>query len=225
MEATPGQRKAVFVLVVLGLAGLGIFLVRPGASGSAAPAQSPPASQAPAATASPAQAATQSPAATPPAATSPPATDPAPAPGSAGTAGIYRWLPFTPSELTHAATVATQFGDLYGTSSYTESATRYVQRMRNVITSQLSQVLARAYATPGVASPRARQKQVSAGTSSISALRAFGSGSITFIVAIHQKITGTRGVSRSTAQYAVTVTGSGGSLQVSDIELASAGNA
>lgn len=220
MEATPGQRKAVFVLVVLGLAGLGIFLVRPGASGSAAPAQSPPGSRSPAATASPAPAVTQ-----PPAATPAPATAPAPAPGSAGTAGIYRWLPFTPSELTHAAAVATRFGDLYGTSSYTESATGYVQRMRNVITSQLSQVLARAYATPGVAGPRARQKQVSAGTSSISALRAFGSGSITFIVAIHQKITGTRGVSRSTAQYAVTVTGSGGSWQVSDIELAAAGNA
>lgn len=220
MEATPGQRKAVFVLVVLGLAGLGIFLVRPGASGSAAPAQSPPASRSPAATASPPPAVTQSPVATPA-----PSTAPAPAPGSAGTAGIYQWLPFTPSELTHAAAVATRFGDLYGTSSYTESATGYVQRMRNVITSQLSQVLARAYATPGVAGPRARQKQVSAGTSSISALRAFGSGSITFIVAIHQKITGTRGVSRSTAQYAVTVTGSGGSWQVSDIELASAGNA
>ena len=214
MEPPPGQRKAVFVLVVLGLAGLGVFLVRPGASGSAAPAQSPSASPAPAATASPAPAATQ-----------PPATSPAPAPGSAGTAGIYRWLPFTPSELTGAAAVVTRFGDLYGTSSYTESATGYVQRMRNVITSELSQVLARAYATPGVAGPRVRQKQVSTAASSISALRAFGSGSITFIVAINQKITGTRGVSRSTGQYAVTVAGSGGSWQVSDIELASAGNA
>ena len=212
MDPTPGQRKAAFVVIVLALAGLGIFLVRPGASGSAAPAQSPPASRAPAATPSPAV-------------TQPPATAPAPAPGSAGTAGIYRWLPFTPSELTRAAAVATRFGDLYGTSSYTESATGYVQRMRNVITSQLSQVLARAYATPGVAGPRVRQKQVSTAASGISALRAFGSGSITFIVAIHQKITGTKGVSRSTGQYAVTVTGSGGSWQVSDIELATAGNA
>lgn len=218
MEPTPGQRKGVFVLVVLGLAGLGIFLVRPGASGSAAAGQSPAASRTPAA--SPTAAATQ-----------PPATDPAPATpqpsatAPAGTAGIYRWLPFTPAELTSAATVATRFSDLYGTFSYTESATGYVQRMRNVITSQLSQVLARAYATPGVAGTRVRQKQVSTGTSSISALRAFGSGSITFIIAIHQKITGTGGVSRSTGQYAVTVTGSGGSWQVSDIELASAGNA
>jgi hypothetical protein len=218
MEPTPGQRKAVFVLVVLGLAGLGIFLVRPGASGSAAPAQSPAASRTP--TASPAAAATQPPATAPsPATPQPSATAPA------GTAGIYRWLPFTPPELTRAAAVAARFGDLYGTFSYTESATRYVQSMRHLITGQLSQVLARAYATPGLAGSRSREKQVSRGTSSISALRAFGSGSITFVVAIHQKITGTRGVSRSSGQYAVTVTGSGGSWQVSDIELASAGNA
>lgn len=216
MEPTPGQRKAVFVLVVLGLAGLGVFLVRPGASRSAAAAQSPAASRTPAAS---------------PAATQPPATGPAPATpqpaasAPAGTGGIYRWLPFTPAELTRAATVAARFGDLYGTFSYTESATRYVQGMRQVITSQLAGVLARAYATPGLAGSRIRDKQVSRGTSSISALRAFGSGSITFIVAIHQKITGTRGVSRSTGQYAVTVTGSGGSWQVIDIELASAGNA
>jgi len=96
--------------------------------------------------------------------------------------------------------------------------------MRNVITAQLSGVLARGYATPGVAGPRVRAKQVSTGTSSISSLRAFGSSSITFVVAISQKITDTRGVSRSTGQYAVTVTGSGSSWQVSDIELASAGN-
>lgn len=218
MEPTPGQRKAVFVLVVLGLAGLGVFLVRPGASGSAAPAQSPAASRTP--TASPAVAATQ------PAVTAPsPATPQPSATAPAGTAGIYRWLPFTPPELTRAAAVAARFGDLYGTFSYTESATRYVQSMRHLITGQLSGVLARAYATPGLAGSRSREKQVSSGTSSISALRAFGSGSITFIVAIHQKITGTRGVSRSSGQYAVTVTGSGGSWQVSDIELASAGNA
>jgi len=212
MDPTPGQRKAAFVVIVLALAGLGIFLVRPGASGSAAPAQSPAASPAATAPASPAVTATQ-PAATPP-----------PAASSPGTASIYQWLPFTRSELARAASVATRFGDLYGTFSYSESATGYVQKMRNVITAQLSDVLARGYATPGVAGPRVRAKQVSTGTSSISSLRAFGSSSITFVVAISQKITDTRGVSRSTGQYAVTVTGSGSSWQVSDIELASAGN-
>src|SRR6266700_3738132 len=197
MEPTPGQRKAAFVLIVAALAGVGIFLVRPGAAGSATAGRSP--------------------AATRPAA-------PAASPAAGGTASIYQWLPFTPPELTRAAAVATRFGALYGTFSYTESAATYVRKMRNVVTGQLSGTLARAYATPGVAGPRARKKQVSAGSASISSLRAFGPASITFIVAISQKITDTGGTSRSTGQYAVTVAGSGGSWQVSDIELASAGN-
>ena len=215
MDPTPGQRKAAFVVIVLALAGLGIFLVRPGASGSAAPAPSPAASRAATTPASPV---TQPPAA------SGPATAPSPDPESAAPARIYQWLPFTAAELTRAAALATRFGDLYDTSSYSENATEYVRKMRNLISPQLAGVLARAYATPGVAGPRLRAKQVSTGTSSISSLRAFGSGSITFIVTINQKITSTKGVSRNTGQFAVTVSGSGRSWQVSDIELAAAGN-
>ena len=215
MDPTPGQRKAAFVVIVLALAGLGIFLVRPGASGSAAPAPSPAASRAATTPASPV---TQPPAA------SGPATAPPPDPESGAPARIYQWLPFTAAELTRAAALATRFGDLYGTSSYSENATEYVRKMRNLISPQLAGVLARAYATPGVAGPRLRAKQVSTGTSSISSLRAFGSGSITFIVTINQKITSTKGVSRNTGQFAVTVSGSGRSWQVSDIELAAAGN-
>ncbi len=215
MELTPGQRKAAFALIVLALAGLGIFLVRPGAAGSAAashPTSSP----------------RTQPASPPPAAAQPPApasaTAPGPGPSGAGAASIYQWLPFTPAELGRAAAAATRFGALYDTFSYTESASRYVQKMRGVITGQLSGTLARAYATPGVAGPRAKKKQVSVGSASISSLRAFGSASITFILTISQKSTDTQGASRSSGQYAVTVTGSGNSWLVSDIELASAGN-
>jgi hypothetical protein len=215
MDPTPGQRKAAFVVIVLALAGLGIFLVRPGASGSAAPAPSPAASRAATTPASPV---TQ-----PPAASSP-ATAPPPDPASGAPAHIYQWLPFTAAELTRAAALATRFGDLYGTSSYSENATEYVRTMRNLISPQLAGVLARAYATPGVAGPRLRTKQVSTGTARISSLRAFGSGSITFIVTINQKITSTKGVSRNSGQFAVTVSGSGRSWQVTDIELAAAGN-
>ena len=218
MEPTPGQRKAAFAVIVVALAGLGIFLIRPGASGSASPAQSPAATR-PAASppAGPAAAATQ-PAATAPA--GPAASQPA----SAGQADIYQWLPFTPAELARAAAVATRFGALYDTFSYSDSARAYVQRMRDVSTAQLSGVLARAYATPGIAGPRAQAKQVSTGAARISSLRAFGSGSITFVVVISQKITDTKGTSRNSGQYAVTVARAGGSWQVTDIELASAGN-
>ncbi|MGD0687442.1 MAG: hypothetical protein ABSA03_20280 [Streptosporangiaceae bacterium] len=213
MEPTSGQRKAAFVVVVVALAGLGIFLLRPTASGAARPGAAPSAS-------------THPPASTrPPAATSQPASTPTAAgPGRAGPASIYQWLPFTARDLASAAAVATRFGDLYDTFSYSEGAAGYVQQMRAVITAQLAAELARAYATPGVATPRTQQKQVSAGAASISSLRAFGSGSITFVVSISQKITERSGTSRNTTEYAVTVTGSGTSWQVNDIELASAGN-
>ena len=215
MEPTPGQRKAAFAVIVLALAGLGIFLVRPGAAGSAADSHptASPRTQPP----SPAAVATQPPAPAP-------ATAPGPGQSGAGAASIYQWLPFTQAELGRAAAAATRFGALYDTFSYTESASRYVQKMRGVITSELSGTLARAYATPGVAGPRAKKKQVSVGSASISSLRAFGSASITFILTISQKLTDTHGTSRSSGQYAVTVTGSGDSWLVSDIELASAGN-
>ena len=216
----PASGRRSSSLVVLGLAGLGIFLVRPGASGSAAPAQSPSASRSPAATASPPPAVTQSPAATPA-----PSTAPAPAPGSAGTADIYQWLPFTPSELTSRRggyPVRRSLRDLL----LHRERDRIRARMRNVITSQLSEVLARAYATPGVAGPRARQKQVSAAT--VEHQRAAR-------VRLEQHHVHRRdrtrrspapresaGAPRSTPSP---LTGSGGSWQVSDIELASAGNA
>jgi hypothetical protein len=136
---------------------------------------------------------------------------------------IYRWLPFTESQLAKAASVVTQFGADYGTFSYHETTAEYTGRMQDLITSQLAQVIGRAYATAGVAKIRTRQKQVSAGSAVIDSLRAFGSSSLTFLVTIHQKITGTNRSQPST-QYAVTVTGSNGGWQVNDIELASSGN-
>src|SRR5712691_7410954 len=98
MEPTPGQRKGAFALIVVALAGLGIFLVRPGASGSAGPASSPTASQSALPPPSPVATATQ-----------PPVAAPAPAavPSATGPAGIYQWLPFTPAGLARAAAAAT----------------------------------------------------------------------------------------------------------------------
>jgi hypothetical protein len=95
--------------------------------------------------------------------------------------------------------------------------------MQGLITSQLAQVIGRAYATPGVAKIRTQQKQVSAGSAVIGSLRAFGSSSLTFVVTIHQKITGTSPGQQST-RYAVTASDSDGGWQVTDIELASSGN-
>ena len=132
--------------------------------------------------------------------------------------------PFSQAELASAAAVVTQFGAAYGTFSYSENAAAYVKPMRNLITSELSQVLVQGFTMPGVAGQRTATKQVSAGTAAIASLRAFGPSSMTFVVTISQEITDTGGRSQVGTQYAVTATGTGNDWQVNDIELASAGN-
>jgi hypothetical protein len=120
--------------------------------------------------------------------------------------------------------VATEFGADYGTFSYAKPVTAYLAPMRPIVTSPLAQLLGRAYSTPGLAAIRQADRQQSAATAAITALRAFGPGSLTFVVAVTQRITSNRGTTTQVAQYAVTLTRSGGSWQVSDIEPATAGN-
>ncbi len=215
MELTSAQRKIAFVVIVLVLAGLGYSLFMPKGSSTARAGSSrpgPSARPAPAASVAP----SVSPAGSPGLASSP-------SPSGAGP-DIYQWLPFDQAELGAASRTIVSFADDYGTFSYSENATGYLAPMRGLITAQLGQLLAQAYSTPGVASMRVSRKQVSTGTAAISSLRAFGPGSLTFIVAVTQRVTDTRGPSQSTVDYAVTATGSAASWQVSDIELASAGN-
>ncbi len=209
MELSPRQRSAVFVLVVAVLAALGYYLVAPAVTHShgSAPAAATPAS-------------------TP----TVPGTAPAAAPtvsASAAAAGgpdIYAWLPFTQQNLAAAASVAVRFSVDYNTFTYTESATAYVGAMGALVTGELAGTLQAAYQVPGVAKLRTSQKQVSTGTAVISSLRAFGPSSMTFIVTTGQRLVTSHGTSNASTQYAVTVTGSGSSWQVSDIELESAGN-
>jgi hypothetical protein len=210
VELTSGQRRALFALVVAALIALGIYMFVPGARAVRAGASTPAASHSPA---------------RPAARTSAPAA--APAPGSRAPAAapdIYQWLPFSQAGLTSAAAVVTQFGDAYGTFSYTENAAAYVRSMQSLITPELAQVLAGDYSVPGVASERDSRKQVSAGTAVIDSLQAFGPSSITFVVTINREITDTSGRSRASARYAVTVTGAGTGWQVSDIEQSGVGN-
>jgi hypothetical protein len=210
MDLNAGQRKAVFGLIVVALAGLGVYMFVPAAHGGQVSGSPRAASHSPA-----------------PPATSPSA--PAASPGQATAAtpsgpDIYQWLPFTQSQLAIAADVATQFSDAYGTWSYSQNAAGYVGTMRSLMTPELSQVIAQGYSVPGVASQRTSKEQVSSGSAAINSMRAFGPSSITFVVTITQEITGTGGRNQVSTQYAVTVTGVGSSWQVNDIELASAGN-
>ncbi len=144
-------------------------------------------------------------------------------PASTGGVDIYSWLPFTQQGLAAAAAVTEKFLVDYNTYSYTESADDYVGRMNGLITTQLATTLQGLYATPGVAKVRTGQKQVSTGTAVINALRTFGPSSLTFIVTGTQHLATSKGTSSGSSQYAVTVTGSGTSWQVNDIELSSVG--
>ena len=211
MELSPRQRIAVFIAVVAALAALGYYLVAPAVTHSHGTAQ---------------------PGTTPSSTPSAPATEQtqAPAPtiqASAAAAGgpdIYAWLPFTQQNLAAAAAVAVRFSVDYNTFTYTESAADYVGAMGRLITGQLATTLQAAYQTSGVASLRTSQKQVSTGSAVITSLRSFGPSSMTFVVTAGQRLVTANGTSSGSTQYAVTVTGSGASWQVSDIELESAGN-
>lgn len=214
MELTSGQRKALFALVVAALIALGSYMFVPGARAARAGAGTPATGRSP--THPPRPAAQTS---------GPAAAEPSnPAPAAATAPDIYQWLPFSQAGLTSAAAVVTQFGDAYGTFSYTENAAAYVRAMQNLITPELAQVLAADYSVPGVASQRGGENQISAGKAVIDSLQAFGPSSITFVVTIGREITDTSGRSRASARYAVTVTGAGTSWQVNDIEQAGLGN-
>jgi hypothetical protein len=223
MELTIGQRRLAFALVVFALAGLGVYLFTSaghspaGTAGGHGAGGRPPVQQPvlPSASLSPAST---------PAASSPPATAPASPAASGAVPDIYRWLPFSKSGLAAAAATAVRFGDAYATFSYTQSTAAYVATLHGLVTSTLSQQIAAAYSTPGVASLRKSRKQVSVGSATITSLRAFGANSLTFLVSVTEQITATRGAGPDITSYAVTVQGGGSDWQVNDIELAGAGN-
>ena len=212
MDLSPGQQKAVFVLVVAVLAALGYWLILPKVTHSHGSAQAavPPTPSA----ASSAPAPTGSQGATPSATASPAAT---------GGVNIYSWLPFTQQGLADAAAVTVKFGADYNTYSYTENAAAYVGTMKGLITGQLATTLQGLYSTPGVAQLRTSQKQVSTGTAVVDSLRTFGPSSLTFIVTATQHLVSSHGTTNGSTQYAITVTGSGTSWQVNDIELSTVG--
>jgi hypothetical protein len=212
VDLSPGQQKAVFVLVVAVLAALGYWLILPKVTHSHGSAQAAVPPTPSAASSAPAPAGSQG--ATPSATASPAAT---------GSVNIYSWLPFTQQGLADAAAVTVKFGADYNTYSYTEDAAAYVGTMKGLITGQLATTLQGLYSTPGVAQLRTGQKQVSTGTAVIDSLRTFGPSSLTFIVTATQHLVSSHGTTNGSAQYAVTVTGSGTSWQVNDIELSTAG--
>jgi hypothetical protein len=216
MDLSPAQRRLTFGLIVLVLIGLAVWLLGSAVRGTGAapsrPLQHTSSRPAPSASspASPAQG------------ESTPVQGSSPAAG--GAPDIYQWLPFTQSGLAAATSVAHRFCVAYGTFSYAENATAYMAPLNRLSSAALAGQIDAAYSLPGVAAVRSKTRQVSAGSAVIESIRAFGPGSITFVVDITERQTSTSGATDVTSSYAITLTGTGTSWQVTDIELADLGN-
>lgn len=222
MELTPGQQRLLFVVVVLALAGLGIFLLR-GSHGTAAGPAPSPATAAPATASAATGGAPASAGAGLPPATVPPASPPA---TTASGANIYEWLPFSQADLTAAARATLAFATDYATWSYTDTKAAYAASLAGVTTAPEAATLAYDFSTAGVAGPRSADKQVSAGSGTIESISSFGTGpaSITFSVTIAQRLTATTGAKTSTATYAITSVSVPAGWRVDNIQLSGIGN-
>jgi hypothetical protein len=214
---SPVRRRVAFAVIVCVLVALGAYLVGPFAH-----RQQPAGRRGPAAAASPRPGRLGSSAGTAPAADSTrPADSASPQPGQPD---IYQWLPFTQAGLAGAAATVTRFGGAYGTYSYTEDASAYGNSLQPVASAALVGQIEAAYAAPGVASARSREKQVAVGSATIDSISAFGPTSLTFIVQVTQRLDATTGNSQQSSSYSVTVTGDSANWQVTSVELASLGN-
>jgi hypothetical protein len=226
MELTPGQQRLLFVVIVIALAGLGIFLLSSRHhQATAAPAPSSTTAPSPTTASSTTEAVSASASASPsvPPSTVPPASPPA---TTAGGANIYEWLPFSQADLTAAAKTTLAFTSDYTNWSYTDTKTAYAAKLAGVTTPQEAATLAYDFSTAGVAGPRSADKQVSTGSGTIESISSFGTGptSITFSVTIAEKLASTTGTKTSTATYAITSVSTGTGWQVSNIELSGIGN-
>jgi hypothetical protein len=211
VEITPLQRRITFGLIVFVLVGLGAYLIGPVAHGSGTPAATR-------GTARPRPAASRS------AGPSPSPAPPAAEPGPSGAPDIYQWLPFTQAGLAAAAARARQFGTAYATYSYTETPAAYAASLAPFASAQLVAQVKAAYALPGVAAARTSARQVATASSAIQSLRAFGPSSLTFVVQITQDVSTASGRKQQATSYAITLTGSASTWQVTYIELQNVGN-
>jgi hypothetical protein len=205
MDPSPAARRIAFAAIVCGFAALGGYLLGPAAHHSTAASR-------PAAVARDRDRPSV-----------PAGGVRAPRPSS-GQPDIYQWLPFTQSGLAAAAATVVRFGNAYSTYSYAEGATTYAASLQPITSAQLVGQIEAAYVAPGVAEPRQSEKQVATGTTTIGSIRAFGPGSVTFVVQVVQQLTESSGRTGQTIDYAITVSGVGTSWQVTDVELAAAGN-
>lgn len=224
MELSPGQQRGLFVVLVILLAGIGIYLVGPGRHHGSA-ASGPPAT--PASGSNPSGSsggvtATPTLAGVPSAVIAPASL---PVPSVVKGANIYNWLPFTQQGLDGAANVTLAFAAADETFSYTDTPTTFAQRLSSLVTPTLGQTLTAQFEPPNVQVQRAQEHLVSKSAGTIDRIVSFGTGtpaSITFLVTItvQQNVA----PKSATGQWDITAVQAPGGWQVNDIEPAGAGN-
>src|SRR5215831_8562190 len=136
MEPSSGQQRLLFVVVVLVLAGLGVYLISARTHHGAV--ATPPASVSATESAPATSPASQAPAAQP---ATTPASAPASVPAGNGRADIYQWLPFSQQDLTEAARTTVAFAADYEAYGYTETAAAYAGKMATLVTGELAATL------------------------------------------------------------------------------------
>jgi hypothetical protein len=220
MQLSTGQQRALFAVLVVLLAGIGIYLLGPGRSHAAGPA--PAASVSPAvATSSP------SPLGVPSAEVAP---TPVAVPTAIKSANIYNWLPFTQQDLNDAANVTLAFATDYETYTYTDTPATYGQRMAKVVTSgqgQLLPSLESGFAPPAVQQQRDQQHLVSKSSGAIARISSFGGlpqATITFVVDITVAKTANGTTTTTSAPWDVTTVEVPGGWQVNNVQPDGVGN-
>jgi hypothetical protein len=143
---------------------------------------------------------------------------------SAATPPLASLLPFPPSRLQAAATLAGRFTAAWDSWSWQQPAAAWLAALQPMAAASLEPALAQAAGDRGVLAQRAAARQVAVATVTGLAIRDLTPGSVTVTATAAQVITSSSGTSRASAAWAVTLTPAGAGWLVWDIEPASAGN-
>jgi hypothetical protein len=143
---------------------------------------------------------------------------------SAAAVPLASLLPFPPARLQAAASLAGRFTAAWDSWSWRQPPAAWLAALQPMAAASLEPALAQAAGDRGVLARRTAARQVAVATVTALAIRDLTPGSVTVTVTAAQVITGSSGISRATAGWAVTLTPEGSGWLVWDIEPADAGN-
>lgn len=244
-DPTPAQRGLLFAGLVALLAGTGIYLSVPEFGFGSAPPESPD-SERPAqaaaggGTGSPAPVGASSPEGSPEPGPSGPSPGGSAGPGGAAGTDPYTLLPVGEAEVGRAAEVATTFARRYTTYSHELDPQRYRQRLAELATDSFAQSLRGGSGGMAGRAEMRRDQVVATSEVQLEGIRLLTGSSINFVVAARQTVesaggsgsgsgagtgVGPGGSRTDTTRYDVTVIQSGSGWKVSNLTLASQGDA